>query len=408
MLKIVVSIFSLLFGSAMLILGIGLQGTLIGLRADIESFSLTTTGLIMSSYFAGFAIGTYSCPGLIARVGHIRAYAAMATIASVAAILFAMITHPVAWIFLRILTGYTLVGLYMIIESWLNMMSPNHSRGKFFNTYMLITLLATAGGQYFLLLYSPKGFELFAITSILISLALVPIALTRIKQPELIDTPKLNVRFLFKKSPQGIFGTLMSGVIVGAFYGMMPVYASNIGLDNAEIASLIAICILGGASLQWPIGLISDYYDRRIILAFVSFFASLIAFILYLTGHQFIQLYYILNFIFGGFIFSLYGLSIAHVNDRIKKEQTLEATRGLMQIYGIGAISGPLLASLNMSYFGVQGIQSFFSASLFLLTIFTLVRITVSDAPPEEEHIDFVAMNRTSPVALEMSPQTND
>ncbi|MEJ2142244.1 MAG: MFS transporter [Gammaproteobacteria bacterium] len=408
MLKIVVSIFSLLFGSAMLILGTGLQGTLIGLRADIESFSLTTTGIIMSSYFVGFAIGTYSCPGLIARVGHIRAYAAMATIASVSAILFAMTTHPAAWIVLRIITGYTLVGLYMIIESWLNMISPNESRGKFFNTYMLITLLATAGGQYLLLLYSPNGFELFAITSILISLALVPIALTRIRQPELIDTPKLNLAFLYRKSPQGIFGMLMSGVIVGAFYGMMPVYASKIGLTHHEIASLIAICILGGASLQWPIGLISDYYDRRIILAIISFFASLIAIIIYVTGREFIQLYYILNFIFGGFIFSLYGLSIAHVNDRIKKEQTLEATRGLMQIYGIGAITGPFLASLNMDYFGAHGIQSFFSATLLILTLFTLLRISVSEAPAEEEHSDFVAMNRTSPVALEMSPQTYD
>lgn len=408
MLKIVVSIFSLLFGSAMLILGTGLQGTLIGLRADIESFSLTTTGIVMSSYFAGFAIGTYSCPGLIARVGHIRAYAAMATIASAAAILFAMNTHPVTWILLRIVTGYTLVGLYMIIESWLNMISPNDSRGKFFNTYMLITLLATAGGQYFLLLYSPEGFELFAITSILISLALVPIALTRIRQPELIETPKLNLVFLFKKSPQGIFGTLISGVIVGAFYGMMPVYASKIGLSNTEIASLIATCILGGASLQWPIGLISDKYDRRVILAFISLIASIIALTIYIAGHQFKQLFYVLNFVFGGFIFSLYGLSIAHVNDRIDKDQALEATKGLMQIYGIGAISGPLIASLNMDYLGAQGIQLFFTATLFILTLFTLMRISISDAPSEEEHIDFVAMNRTSPVALEMSPQTND
>lgn len=408
MLKIVVSIFSLLFGTAILILGIGLQGTLIGVRANIEAFSLTTTGIIMSSYFAGFAIGTYSCPGIIARVGHIRAYAAMATIASVAAILFAMSTHPVAWIILRIITGYTLVGLYMIIESWLNMLSPNESRGKFFNTYMLITLLAMAFSQYLLLLYSPEGFELFAITSILISLALVPIALTRIKQPDLIETPKLNLSFLYRKSPQGIFGTLISGVVVGAFYGMMPVYASKIGLTHHEIASLIAICILGGALLQWPIGLISDNFDRRIILAFISFLASLLAIIIYITGREYVQLYYILNFIFGGFIFSLYGLSIAHVNDRIEKELTLEATRGLMQIYGIGAITGPFLASINMDYFGAHGIQSFFSVTLLVLTLFTLLRISLSEAPAEEEHSDFVAMNRTSPVALEMSSQTNN
>lgn len=408
MLKIAVSIFSLLFGTAMLILGTSLQGTLIGIRADLELFSVTTTGIIMSSYFAGFAIGTYSCPSLITRVGHIRAYAAMATIASAVAIIFAMTTNPFIWVVLRIITGICLVGLYMIIESWLNVLAPDNSRGKFFSTYMLITLLATAFGQYLLFLFPTAGFELFAITSILISLALVPITLSRIQQPEVILAPRLNIKFLYKKSPQGIFGTFMSGVIVGAFYGMMPVYASKMGLNKDDIAKLIAITIFGGAALQWPIGLFSDYYDRRIILAIISFFASVIALITYLAGDEFIQLTYVLSFIFGGFIFSIYGLSIAHLNDRIKKEQILEATRGLMQIYGLGAITGPILAAINMKYLGASGIQSFFSASLFLLTIFTLTRISVSDAPQENEHVDFVPMNRTSPVALEMSPQTTD
>lgn len=408
MLQIVVSTFSLLSATAMLLLGIGLQGTLLSLRAEIEAFDATTIGIIMSSYFAGFAAGTYICPAVISRVGHIRAYATMATIASVAAVLFSMTDNPVIWSLLRVLTGICLVGLYMIIESWLNILSPTHSRGKFFSTYVLITLLATAGGQYFLLLYEPDGYELFVITSVLISLALVPIALTRISQPEIIAAPNLNLGGLFRQSPQGIFGTLMSGVVVGAFYGMIPLYAARLGLGNEQVANLLAITILGGAMLQWPIGLVSDRHDRRRVLMVISIAGAMIAFVLFVSGPAHQVLFYGLNFLFGGVIFSLYGLSVAHVIDRVQSQQTLQATRGLMQVYGAGAVLGPLVAALCMRYIGAESMPVFFAVSLLLLALFTMQRIASSEAPAEEEQTEFVMMNDTSPVVLEMSPQTQD
>lgn len=408
MLQIVVSIFSLLFGTAMLVLGSGLQGTLVGVRADIEGFDTTMTGIVMSAFFAGFAIGTYICPTLIRRVGHIRAYAAMATLGSIGALMFALSSEPIIWVGLRILTGICVVGLYMAIESWLNTLAPDESRGQFFGSYILITLFATALSQTILLFFDPRGFELFAITSILISLALVPVALTRIEQPRLITTPKLNLKFLFHKSPQGLVGTFMSGLIVGSIYGMMPVYTSQLGLTTQEIAWYMTTLVLGGAVLQWPIGSLSDRFDRRLVLIAISLFAAVMGGVLFLAGDALHWASYVVLFIFGGMVFSLYGISVAHVNDRIDKEQILEATRGLMQVYGVGAVLGPVFTSLMMEQLGPGGIYALLAASLIVLSMFTFLRMSFSKAPKEDEQSEFMVMNRTSPEVLKMNPLSEE
>jgi MFS family permease len=405
MLVIATSIFSLLLSTALLLLGVGLQGSLLGLRAVQENFSVDTIGYVMSAYFVGFAVGTYLCPPIIRRVGHIRAYAAMAAIAASAAISHALWVDPVAWAILRIVTGASIVGLYMVIESWLNTLASNQSRGQFFSTYMIITFLAMALAQFLLLAGDIGEFDLFALTSILVAMALVPIALTRVTQPTLIEAPELHLVMLYRDSPLGVIGTLASGLIMGAFWGMMPVYSRQIGLETGEVAQLMSATILGGALLQWPIGKISDHMDRRIVLGVAALTGALLAwFSIHATEMPANQIY-LIHFFYGGFAFSVYSLSVAHVNDRLEPEHSLEASRNLLQTYGIGAVIGPLLAGTMMERLSPTAFPLFLAATLAILALFTLYRVFVKEPAPAETHEAFISVMRTTPVALEMDPR---
>ena len=277
MIQIATSIFSLLLATAALLLGIGLQGTLLGLRADVEQYSMTVTGIIMSSYFAGFAIGSFYCSPLIRQFGHIRAYAAFAALASTAAIGYALSVEPWFWVVLRMITGFCVVGLYMAIESWLNVLANNAMRGRFFGIYMIITLLAMAGGQHLLRFGEVTSFELFAISSILISLSLIPLVMTRIAQPSISAPHHLSLKQLYRVSPLGVVGTVLTGMITSSFWGMGALYATQIGLDNVGVAWLMSAIIIGGATLQWPLGLLSDLINRRVIISLCGFAGAAMA-----------------------------------------------------------------------------------------------------------------------------------
>lgn len=406
MLGIGFSIFSLLLGTAALLLGIGLQGTLLGLRAVDEGFAVSIIGYVMSSYFLGFAVGTYFCPPLIRRVGHIRAFAAMAAVASAAAIAYILFINPLAWALLRIVTGACMVGLYMVVESWINALAPNQLRGQFFSLYMVVTFVALALGQYLLLYADIAGPTLFALTSIFISISLVPIALTRIEQPPQVVTPKLHLRSVYAESPLGVVGTLATGLVMGAFWGMMSVYCAKSGLDTPATVLLISGTIIGGAVLQWPIGKFSDHIDRRIVISAAAFIAAALALVNYLFLQGETALLYIAYFFYGGFAFSLYSLSVAHVNDRLQPEQALDASQTLLQLYGMGAVLGPGIAGLLMGQFGHRSLPLLFSITLAAFGLFSLYRITRSEAPAAEGHAPFIQLHRTSPVVMEMDPRS--
>jgi len=410
MLHIAISILSLLIASAILLFGVGLQGTLIALRAGVEGFSVDTTGIVMAAYFIGYTAGTRVCPYLIRQFGHIRTYAILATIASAVAVAYPLMPTPVAWFLLRIITGISIVGLFIVIESWLNEVAPSESRGRFFAVYMLTTLLAMAFGQFIILAGDVRGFDLFAITTILISLALVPVAMTRVRQPEPIESPPLHLVTLYRYSPMGVVGTLTAGMVNGAFWGLSPVFASSIGLNELHIALFISLTVIGGALLQWPVGMLSDRLDRRSVLTGATILGGLVA----LAMHAFATLR--LNeavllggtFAFGAFSFSLYSLSVSHVNDRLEPGQTLEAARGLLQLYGIGAAIGPILAGYTMKYLGTHSLLLFYAFWMLLLGVFSIHRMRISEAPPAEEQGEYVPMQQTSPVALEMAPQLEE
>jgi MFS family permease len=331
----------------------------------------------------------------------------MAAVASSAAIGFVLMIDPYVWALLRIITGICTVGLYMVVESWLNVLAPNNLRGQFFGTYMTVTFVALALSQYLLLAEDIAGFTLFAVTSILISTALVPITLTRVQQPQIVKTPRLHLIHVYRDSPLGVFGTLTAGIVMGGFWGMMPVYGSQAGLDTHSVVWLMSITIFGGAILQWPIGKISDLIDRRIVLGLAALFAAALAYASSVYGENATPLFYAINFLYGGFAFSLYSLSVAHINDRLSQEQSLDASQNLLQIYGIGAVAGPVLAGITMKQLGLNSLPLFFTAVLLMAGLFTLYRIFTQPAPAVEYHENFIAMQRTSPVAMEMDPRND-
>ncbi len=405
MLTIASRTYPLLLGIGLLLIGIGLQGTLLALRASLEHFSVPMTGFMMSAYFMGFIVGTFLCPTLIRGVGHIRAFSAFAAITAAAAIAHGLVIDPWFWTALRIITGTCMVGLYMVIESWLNAMAPNEQRGRFFSVYVIITLLAMALGQYLILLDDIGGYRLFSLTALLVALAVVPVALTRIIQPSHVNAPTVGLKHLYQQSPLGVSGALISGINNGAFWGLGALFAQRVGMPEGGIALFMSLTIIGGALLQWPIGHLSDRHDRRRVLVTVSFITAVIAGSAFLSVGLSHALLIAVFIAYGGFAFSLYGISVAHVNDHLETDQMLEASRNLLLIYGAGAAIGPTIAGFFMQAIGPGSFLLFLTATLLLLGLIGLYRLRVGPVIPAEEQMDYAAMVRTSPVALEMDPR---
>jgi MFS family permease len=406
MITLVSSIFSLLLGIGIILIGSGFLGTLLGMRAILENFSEVVTGLLMSAYFLGFIAGAYLCPPLINRVGHIRAFAAMAAVASAAILTHAIIIGPWAWAALRLVTGICGVGLFMVIESWLNAQASNQQRGLVFALYMTVNLLAMAAGQYLLLFNDVETFVPFALIAILFSLGLVPVALTRVVEPQPIATPALHLGHLFGKAPLGVIGTLIAGLLLGAFWGMGAVFAQGIGLSDTWIAAFMSAAILGGALLQMPIGRLSDSRDRRRVILIVSITGAAAAAAAFAVAQWLPVALVICIFLYGGFTFPIYGLSVAHMNDHLSTGEVLDATSGLLLTYGIGATFGPVTVGALMTALGPRVLLLYFFTLLVVLAIASRYFMRVRPPVPTAEKGEFVPMVRTSQAALEMHPDT--
>ncbi len=401
----IISISSLLFGNMLMLLGAGALGILLGIRAGVEGFSATAMGVVMSAYFLGYVLGAVICPPVIQRVGHIRTFAALAAIASTTAILHAIFVNPYAWALIRMLTGICIVGLFMVLESWLNVLVANQYRGKLFATYLMVTLLSLAFGQFLVLLGDVKSFISFGIISVLLSLSLVPIALTRVAEPVPAEVPPLHMQALYQTSPFGFAGTFCSGLAVSAFWGMGPLFAYHSGLEPSRAAAYMFVTILGGAFLQWPIGHLSDNHDRRKVLVAASFIAAVLALAIAFLATLSYELLLLLSFFYGGTSFTLYGVSVAHVNDRLSPENMLEACKGLLLIYGIGSTFGPIIAGLAMTKDHPADLYLYTAAVWIAVVLFGLYRYMQRKPVPVAKQTEFSPMIRTSHVALELDPR---
>ncbi|MDF1529454.1 MAG: MFS transporter [Sedimenticola sp.] len=401
------TILILLTGLSILLIGIGLLGTLLGVRATIESFSSIETGLIMAGYYAGYIAGTLLSPRMIRNVGHVRSFAAFAAAAAASSLAFGLLIDPAAWFVLRVLNGLCVVGLYMVVESWLNEQAAGPYRGRIFSFYMMSTLIALGTGQFLLLAGDTAELTLFAIAAILIALGLIPVAITRVHEPSIAPEKASDFMTLLRAAPLGTIGALCAGLVNGVFWGMTPVFGQSLMLGESQIALIMSATILGGAVLQWPIGHLSDRFDRRSILIVISFATAIAATV---SAWIVIRNYpgLILSaFIYGGLMFSLYGISVAHAYDQIEHGHELEATRALLLVYGIGAFAGPLLAGVCMELFGPVGLPGISASTVSLLALYGLYRVTRRASLPLDQQTEFVPMVRTTPVALEMHPDVD-
>lgn len=396
------TILILLSGLGLLLVGVGLLGTLLGVRATVASFSNMETGLIMAGYYAGYIGGTLLAPRIIRNVGHIRSFSAFAAVASASSLCFGLFVDSWIWLVLRILSGLCVVGLYMVVESWLNEQSAGAVRARIFSFYMMSTLIALGSGQFLLLAADPSGLSLFAFAAILISLGVVPIAVTRVTEPRIELFVPVRLGELVRISPLGTVGAFGAGIVNGVFWGMAPVFGQRLALGETKIALLMSATILGGALLQLPIGHLSDRKDRRTVLIVTSFATAMIAVITMLIVMKGYPGLIPSAFLYGGLMFTLYGISVAHTNDHLNPGQVLEATRGLLLVYGIGALCGPVLGGIAMDSMGPPGLPAISAITAAALALFGVFRITRRAAPPVAKQADYVPMVRTSPAALEM------
>lgn len=397
---------ALLAGVALLLAGSGLLGTLLAVRGRAEGFSDQALGMIMSGYFVGFLLGTFAAPKLIQRIGHIRAFAFYAALCAATVLVYPLLIDEWAWGGLRVVTGVALVGLYTVIESWLNAQAPVHQRSRVFAIYMIVNLLALAGGQWLLKLSSPLAFVPFSLVGILICAAALPVTASRMVQPELPVTPRLAIAALYKVAPAAASGSLLAGLAMGGFWGLGAVYGARLGLDVTGIAALVSLAILGGAALQWPIGLLSDRGDRRTTLTLVCLLAAAVSVALVLVGSDDRRVLFGLFFVFGGLSFAIYPVCVAHLLDHLPAGNVLAGCSSLLLVNGIGSAIGPAIAGAAMTQAGPQALPAFFAATFALLAVITGGR-RVFYRREREHPAHFHPMLRTTPSALELLPETD-
>lgn len=401
MLRLLLPIAALLTGVAFLLLGTGLLNTLVAVRGSLEGYSDGLIGLIMSGYFVGFFIGTFLAMPLIRRVGHIRAFAVCAALAAASALAYSLVISPLIWGVLRIVTGTVLVILYTISESWLNAQTPSAQRGRVFAIYMAVNLGSLAAAQQLLRLDAPTSHTLFVLAGMLISVSLVPVAWTRMMQPAVHDAQRLRLRQLWHFAPLAVAGSVLSGLAMGAFWGLGALYAGRIGLDATGIATFMTSAILGGALLQLPLGRISDTLDRRLVLGAVAVAAAVGAVGLLLLSQLGGWVTLAIAF-YGGMAFAVYPVAIAHLVDHLAPEDVLSGCSSLLLLHGVGAAIGPALAGQLMELTHVQALPVYFAAMHLVLAGYAFRRLAQQRVDAEDHASTFVPLVRTSPVAMEM------
>ena len=404
---ILLNTWALFLGFAIISLAHGLQGTLIGVRAVLEGFSFISTGLIIAGYYFGFLGGSIAIPSFIERVGHIRVFAALASLASIAILLHSIFLDPIVWFLIRMLTGFCIVGIFIIMESWLNNKSTNATRGKLLSFYFIITFSFVGIGQLLLNLSDPEKMNLFIVVSILLSLALLPILLSVSAAPEFSSPKRIGFKELYIISPLGFIGAFITGLSHGAVFGFGAVYAVAKGFDVFNISLFMLIITIFGALFQWPIGSLSDRFDRRILLIGVTLIASVLSVFIVATSYLSLILFFIVVAFYSGMCLPMYSLAVAHINDFIQPDEIVGVSATVQSIVGIGAIIGPISASLFMNIIGADGFFVFLFFTHLILGLFGIYRMS-KRAKPDNLESQYVPLPRNiSAIGMELNPKTN-
>lgn len=409
MLQVISSAWPLLLGMFFLMVGNGIQGTLLGVRGGIESFSTLEMSFVMSGYFLGFLGGSRLAPEMIRRVGHVRVFAALASLISAVMILYPypIFTNPIAWTLGRCVVGFCFSGVYVTAESWLNNASTNETRGQSLSVYMIVQTLGIVSAQGALLIGDPAGYEIFVIASVLVSISFAPILLSVTPTPAYETSKPMTLRHLFESSPLGCVGMFLLGGVYSGLFGMSAVYGAAIGLTLVQISTFVATFYIGAMLLQYPIGWMSDRMDRRFLILVAAVVAGAAA----VFGTFGANAYWILlgaAFMVGGMTNPLYSLLLAHTNDHIEYEDMPAASGGLIFINGLGAITGPLIMGglMGPTMLGAPGFFIFLATLLFLLAAYAAYRSTVRPSVPVEDTGTYAPVTPNwTPVAMDIAQE---
>ena len=417
--KLLKSSWALFTGYFVLMVAHGFQGNLLGVRSVVEEFNVISVGAMMSGYFVGYFAGANIIPKLVGKVGHIRVFAAFASMASLSILIHAVFVNPITWTLGRFVTGFSIVAIFIVMESWLNDRANNRTRGQLLSIYMFITLVGISLGTLLLNFSSPEKYEPFILISLLLSLALIPILLTKRKAPKFKKLGFIDIKGLYKISPLATISMFCTGIIHSALFSLGAVYAAAMNFTIFEISLLLFLVTVSGGIFQWPIGYYSDKSDRRVIIIFCSLLASLFAFLsIFASGTSLENMYlatsvgvdkimfFVYVSLYAGMCIPLFTLNLAYINDYIPKEKFVAAGGGMQIIFGIGAMTGPIICSLLMNKFGTNG---FFIHLLFfnlIIGAFGLYRITKRTYKDNPESTFTPLPRNITPLGIELDPTT--
>jgi MFS family permease len=382
----------LLLGMGILMLGAGLQGTLVGVRATLEGYPTPVIGAIMSCYYVGYLIGTLCAPRLLYRIGHIRVFAALAAIAAVTILIQGQFVHPLSWALMRLMTGWCFAGIYVVAESWLNDRACCATRGRLMAIYMAVLYIGLGSAQFLLLLSNPRSSAPFALVAALISLAVVPIALSAQHMPTFVTRRPVCFRELYRNSPLGLVAVAIAGMISAIQFAMGPVYARLSGQGVGGVALFMSISFMAAVITQYPIGRLSDRIDRRTVIAGVCAVATLVAVTLALCHHLPPALYFALQALFSGAVLTLYSLAVSHVNDKLEPAQMVSASSALLLLNGAAAAVGPMLVGSLMSVFGPPVYFVALAVLTGSLTLYDLWRKSQRRPVPQSHKQPFISV----------------
>ncbi len=397
------SFIPLFIAAGLLLGGNGLFSTLIAVRGAQEGMSAGQIGWMGTTYFLGFIYGCIAVPRLLQQVGHIRTFAALASIASAATIALVLVIDPYVWMASRLIIGICFSGLFTTIESWLNSGVSNSDRGKVTSLYRVMDIAVVSGAQYLMPAFGTDGFTLFGIMAVMITLSLVPVAIGDRSKPSAPESAKFDIPAIWRISPLACAGCVAIGMTNAAFRYIGPLYAESLNLSLSSVATFISLGVVGGAILQYPLGILSDRYDRRWVLIAATLGAVFSGLFISLAAGSNISLVYSGIFLFGAFSLPLYSLSAAHANDRADKGQYIMLAAGLMFFYGIGASIGPPVSSVLLGLYGPESLFMFTSIVHGTFAVITLLRMRQRTSVPVERRGRFRMLIRTSPMMQKLA-----
>jgi len=432
--RILKNTWALFTGIGIILLANGLQGNLMGVRSVIENFSSFSTGIIMSGYFIGYFVGSNLTPNLVSRVGHIRVFAAFASTASLSILIIATYVNPIVWTLGRFLTGLSLVSCYVVAESWLNDRANNRTRGKLLSIYMIINYFGLACGALLLNFDDPTSFKPFILVSILLSIALVPILLTKRPAPKFKKIGTLNLIDLYKISPLGTVSSFCTGAIYSALFAMFAVYATKINFTLFEVSILLFLTTIAGAFFQAPVGYLSDKYNRRVIIVLCNLFSAIFCLaLIFISGDKLFNLnalhlllninilqdlnlltyagssklyFFIIITIYAGITLCIFSLNLAHTNDFVPKEKFVAAGGGLQFVFGLGAMGGPILCSIVMDVLGPNGYFVYLTIFHIIISLFGIYRMAIRKVNENPDNTFTPLPRNITPLGIELDPDT--